>query len=103
MSERHPTALHTTTAELSKSQSYGGEEHKGESKEYPDLQTKCTQICGDGSTGQSCAKTILVKVFPKGHPERAFVTYAVLGDQSNASLAKPKLFDLLGLQGESFP
>lgn len=95
------TALPTAKAEISKSQSFGGEENKAESEEFPDLQTKCTPICGDGFTGKSCAKTILVKVFPKGHPQRTFVTYAVLDDQSNASLSNCSIY--LGFQGEIFP
>ena len=68
---------------------YGGE---GETTVNP----KCTQVCGtenDKFKGRSCAKTVLVKVYPQAHPENSLKVYAIVDDQSNRSLAKPELFD----------
>ncbi|XP_069105757.1 uncharacterized protein [Argopecten irradians] len=64
-----------------------------------DVNTKCTTVCGNFS-GRSCAKVILVKVFPKHHPENAVEVYAILDDQSNQSLASPKLLDSLNVDSE---
>ena len=68
---------------------YGGE---GETTVNP----KCTQVCGtenDKFKGRSCAKTVLVRVYPQDHPENSLKVYAIVDDQSNWSLAKPELFD----------
>jgi hypothetical protein len=68
--------------------------------------SKCTQICGETMQtfhGKSCAKTVLVKIYPKGKPEQSVKTYAILDDQSNVSLARSELFELLDIQSESVP
>ena len=52
--------------------------------------------------GKSCAKLVLVKVFQSSRPENAFKTYAILGEQSNRSLAKPELFSKLSISNEHF-
>ncbi|XP_062572713.1 uncharacterized protein LOC134234663 [Saccostrea cucullata] len=61
----------------------------------PDVNSKCTQICGQAYGGKSCAKTILVHVYLKHCPQKSVKIYAVIDDQSNRTLAKPKLFDLM--------
>ena len=38
-------------------------------------------------------------VYLKNHPEEKIRTYVVIDDQSNCSLAKPKLFELLNIDG----
>ena len=40
------------------------------------ITSKCTQVCGKTFNGKSCAKIILVKVYPNGKPEQAIRTYA---------------------------
>lgn len=50
--------------------------------------SKCTQICNGEFHGKSCAKIVLVKVYPSVQPQNAIKLYAVLDDQSNSSLAK---------------
>ncbi|XP_023930308.1 uncharacterized protein LOC106157407 [Lingula anatina] len=61
--------------------------------------TKCTALCEEGFVGRSCAKNVLVRVFPKGRPEEAVAVYAVHDDQSNKSLGTPALFDQLQISG----
>ena len=65
--------------------------------------SKCTQVCGGSFGGKSCAKTILVKVYPKGQPQKAIKTYALLDDQSNASLARSDFFDVFQEHGKELP
>lgn len=50
-----------------------GKEHGGESTK--DLVSKCTQLCSHNFNGRSCAKTVLVKIFPKGQPSKAVKAY----------------------------
>ena len=62
------------------------------------VSSKCTQICGDNFQGKSCAKTILVKVYPKNDPHHFIRTYALLDDQSNRTLARSDFFNLLAIE-----
>lgn len=64
--------------------------------------TSCTEVCGNNdSLGKSCAKIVLVNVYNISDPNSCVKCYAIIDDQSNRSLAKPKLFSMLGLKGES--
>ena len=104
-SDRHPTALHvaTSTSEIFPSAaSDGGEESVQNSPSFP-VKTTCTQICGNAFSGKSCAKTMLVRVYPDGKPENAIPMYAIIDDQSNASLAKSEFFDILAVDGQEIP
>ena len=40
-----------------------------------------------------------LKVYRKDKPEKAVLTYAVLGDQANQSIGKPELFSSLDVEG----
>lgn len=88
-SEKHAIALHIDD-----------EEHDRAPTKCLSIRTKCTQICRDRFSGKSCAKVILVRVFPDGQPEKSVNVYAMLDDQSNRSLAKSGLFHLLDIHGE---
>ncbi|XP_046553577.1 uncharacterized protein LOC124263006 [Haliotis rubra] len=46
------------------------------------------------TVGKSCAKTVLVSIFPEGHPEKTIMAYAIIDDQSNTTLASEAV-DLL--------
>ncbi|XP_033111446.1 uncharacterized protein LOC117112468 [Anneissia japonica] len=81
---RHKDFLHVDT--------HADEAHGGERR--PVL-SKCTQVCRNKPSGRSCSKICLARVYIDGNPENVITTYAVLDDQSNKSLAKSKLFDLL--------
>ena len=43
--------------------------------------------------GKSCAKTLLVNVYPAEHPEMCLPVHAIIDDQSNSSLAHPMFFE----------
>ena len=96
-STKHATAMHIKNFKLSSPQEDGGEKHK--SKEE-DVSSKCTAVCGKGFSGRSCAKTLLVYVFPNRQPNKAVKVYAIIDDQSNRSLAKTQLLDQLNVEGE---
>ena len=61
------------------------------------------QICGNPFTSKSCAKTFLIKIFPKNRPDLSILSYAILDDQSNCSLAKSKFFDVFNEHGPEIP
>lgn len=90
-SGQHTTALHVRTA--SNPRPDGMSSQSGETK------VLCTQICGDSFCGKSCAKILLVNVFPDNKPQDSIQVYAIVDDQSNQSLARTELFDLLSLRG----
>ena len=101
-SERHVTALHVGSpgktppeeVELIDAHQYGGETA---------VPSSCTEVCGNTMAGKSCARICLVNIYPNSQPENKIKAYVVIDDQSNCSLAKPKLFDLLNLGGKATP
>ncbi|XP_061191733.1 uncharacterized protein LOC133199970 [Saccostrea echinata] len=109
-SQRHATALHMVESnKVSQVQSTAVKEslHVTPEKEHGgepanDLVSKCTQLCGQNFNGRSCAKTVLVQIFPKGHPNKAVKVYAILDDQSNKTLGTSALFDALGVADDKF-
>lgn len=91
--QNHPTALHLTTPNQDKSPvSLPSEVHGGEGNKpnhtAAGVATKYTEICGSEFHGKSCAKNILVRVYPESHPERVQKMYAIIDDQSNRSLVE---------------
>ncbi|XP_033759093.1 uncharacterized protein LOC117341342 [Pecten maximus] len=100
-SKQHPTGLHQTNESERKDFSHSEMiPHGGE--QVQSVTTKCTAVCGQGIGGRSCAKTLLVNVFPAEQPEKAITVYAVIDDQSNRTLISPELLDQLGVQGEDY-
>ena len=101
-SDKHVTALHAgppskpaaEEVELKDAHQYGGE---------PAVTSSCTKVCGNTMGGKSCAKICLVSIYANSQPENKIKAYVVIDDQSNCSLAKPKLFDLLNLGGKATP
>ena len=59
--------------------------------------TSCLQICGTEFSGKSCAKNILLRVYPEGQPQYAQFMYAIVDNQSNRSLVKSDFFMLLNI------
>ncbi|XP_062594609.1 uncharacterized protein LOC134256031 [Saccostrea cucullata] len=92
-SNRHCTAMHE---ERSTSQVHSGEELRRTTNDAtnPSVRASCTQVCGrEGFKGKSCAKTVLVNIYPEQHPERSLKAYVLIDDQSNRSLARSEFFD----------
>ncbi|KAL5019066.1 hypothetical protein ScPMuIL_004788 [Solemya velum] len=93
-SNNHPQALHQPEHHVKSSKSetviYGEEKsspdsHKADA-EGLNISNLCTEICGKGFSGRSCARTLLVKLHPVNGPHMSKEVYAILDDQSNRSL-----------------
>lgn len=106
-SEDHPSALHVTSkytrekqgeetdSSLLASQRHGGEKHSSRGTQR-EKRTNCTEIYESSSfPGKSCAKLLLVRVYCSSHPDKSVLTYALIDDQSNRSLATTHLLNLL--------
>lgn len=104
----HPTALHVNfkfgdgtqpTPDTSTSNNHNTSSwNDGEKALKAEFGSMCTEVCGNPSpsfTGKSCAKVLLVKVYPSSRPEDAILTYAIVDDQSNRSLGTSHHFNLL--------
>lgn len=55
----------------------------------------CTEICGSGFSGRSCGKLLLTRVYRADSPQKCITLYALLDDQSNRTLARSDLFDMM--------
>ena len=91
-SKGHHTILHVE-------KTHGGERRSGDDKDSVEkpMTTICTKICPDGFRGKSCAKTVLVKVYPDGRPDLAVRLYALVDDQSDRTLARSRFFNHMGV------
>lgn len=86
--DRHPTILHKDKTEATRKDH--GEE----------LQAACTSVCQDPSSGGvSCSKIAVVDIFREDRAQEPCRAYAILDDQSNASMIDPNLADRLGATG----
>ena len=96
-SKSHASAMHAADQTEAKTPVRPVESHGGEHIETPgglssSITAKCTQICHEPFGGKSCAKTVLVNVYPDGLPDKAKRMYAMIDDQSNRSLARSDFF-----------
>lgn len=94
-SDKHPGALHN-------------KEELREKTETEDntvsVSTRCTKLCGQGFTGRSCAKTVLVNIHLAGKPDEKHQVYVIMDDQSNRTLGHPDLFKILDISDrDMFP
>ncbi|KAK3742404.1 hypothetical protein QZH41_008056 [Actinostola sp. cb2023] len=79
-SDRHPAFLH-------------------KEKNEEELKSNCTSVCQRGGT--SCSKILLVDVFHQERPHDRHRVYAIIDDQSNASMIAPELVNKLKISGPS--
>lgn len=86
-SKRHPNLLRKQK-EAIKPEDHGEE-----------IQSSYTAVCGDRTAGLSCSKIILLDVFHESRPDEIHRVYAVVDDQSNASMISPELVDTFSLDG----
>ncbi|XP_033755752.1 uncharacterized protein LOC117338505 [Pecten maximus] len=95
----HPDADSGKQYKGEKSQdNYRSQRHQIPSEDHEEeklrVETHCTEVCSTRhSTSKSCAKILLVSVFPNGQPSRARNVYCMIDDQSNKSLATSAFFD----------
>ncbi|KAK3099229.1 hypothetical protein FSP39_001287 [Pinctada imbricata] len=105
---QHPTALHEDRVEDKKPPPNGNIQtsHGGETQPKTlsdEVTSTCTEVCGEGFSGKSCAKIQLVWIYPQGREELALKTYVVIDDQSTSTLGTPDFFDKLGIGGTQSP
>ncbi|XP_053402806.1 uncharacterized protein LOC123550418 [Mercenaria mercenaria] len=65
------------------------------------VNNSCTQICKN-DFAKSCTKLVVVNVCRTDNPCKTVRCYAMIDDQSNPSLAKPELFDMLNITSQKF-
>jgi hypothetical protein len=75
------------------------DESKGEEKVGEEVASKCTSDCQEKLGGLSCAKIVLLDIFLKTEPQHSQRVYAIIDDQSNASMISPELANKLGARG----
>ncbi|XP_073769028.1 uncharacterized protein [Danio rerio] len=103
-SEGHNTVLHPGHASWKESNpatKHGGEGEQPLSQSQVD--SKCTEVCGENQTDRSCSKVCLVKVFPAGQKDKAVKVYAILDEQSNRSLVRSQFFEVFSDQSPCAP
>ncbi|XP_030582792.1 uncharacterized protein LOC115778696 [Archocentrus centrarchus] len=105
-SDLHISALHDGPPPwMIRESSISTEEHDRKQTDHgsPITTSSCTEVCGEGLHGKSCAKVCLVNVYPKDCPEQKKKMYVILDDQSNVSLARSAFFDVFNIQGPVSP
>lgn len=97
----HATAMHVfrTSLALETSQPFQvASTHGGEHR--TEVSSSCTEIC-KGGPAKSCAKSVLVTL---SHKDSVKIrTYAIIDDQSNASLISSELLDFFKIKVEAEP
>ena len=101
-SEWHIAAMHSGQATRPTEQQDDGGEHvkKVEDVSMKPVTNACTSVCQNIPGGKSCSKICKVRVQNDDNLESAMV-YAIIDDQSNATLAKSELLDALGIFGKA--
>ncbi|XP_073499054.1 uncharacterized protein [Phyllobates terribilis] len=83
----HNTALHPGPAPWSTRTTQTDSVHGGEegnpASTTPEITSQCTEVCKGIIGGRFSSKICLVRVYPKGHRDKAARLYAILDDQSN--------------------
>ena len=95
-SNNHVTAMHVI--QRRKLQDSCSQTAHGGEFDFIKVDSKCTTICNEFS-GRSCAKTVLVRVYPEGHSESSVTVYAMIDEHCNRTLASSELMDTLGIKG----
>lgn len=95
----HPTVLHENKLATS-DQDF---DKNNPARMKTEVTLACTMLCGRAGASKSCAKTVLVKVYPRGNPGKAISVYAIIDEQSNRSLARSEFLDSFGIPGPETP
>ena len=100
-SVNHPTALHVDSQQTQRKSevdnSHPARVHEGEPS--PSVTTLCTEVCGNHQTSKSCAKILLVRVYPAHDKASARTLYCMIDDQSSHTLAVSDFFDSFNENG----
>ncbi len=71
-----------------------------EESDGEEIKSSCTLLCNDKSGGLSCNKIVLLDISLLTKPDQVRRIYAILDEQSNASMISPALADMLEIDGE---
>ena len=93
-SARHPDLLHLGNREKKEVKDNGTSEESTEN-----VSSMCTSICEGNPGGLSCSKIVLVDVYRENAPDKVHRVYAIVDDQSNASMITAELADELNAVG----
>ena len=96
-SDSHITAFHPQPAESAATS------QADEIQSQVNIKTRCTEVCREEKGSKSCCKMCPAFVYNISKPHKKIKVYIVIDDQSNRSLAKAKLFNDLGENGEQTP
>lgn len=94
-SRRHPDLLHLSTEE--KKERAKEAETANEAQE--NVNAKCTSICKGAPDGLSCNKIVLVDIYREDRTNGVHRIYAIVDDQSNASIISTELADKMNAEG----
>lgn len=92
----HPTALHDYKR-VTNDQDFDENNHARIKTE--EVTSACTMLCERAGASKLSAKTVLVKVYLRGNPEKAISVYAIIDGQRNRTLARSAFFELFGISG----
>ena len=95
-SERHSDLLHLSREEKKERVAKDRETLVENPK---NVNPKCTSVCKGSSGGLSCSKIVLVDIYWEDRPDDVHRVYAIMDDQSNASLITTNLADKLDAKG----
>ena len=70
-----------------------------ERKDTNQVNSACSQVCGEKQPTRSCARIVLLEVFHQGNPSTKVPTYAVLDDQSTDVFVTDSLLEQLKVEG----
>lgn len=92
----HPTALHENKRVIS-DQDFDENNHARIKTE--EVTSECIMLCERAGASKLSAKTVLVKVYLRGNPEKAISVYAIIDGQRNCTLGRSAFFELFGISG----
>ena len=94
-SRRLTDLLHLSTEEKKKR----GKDAETAIETQENVNAQCTSICKGAPGGLCCSKIVLVDVYGEDRPNEFHRVYAIVDDQSNASIISTKLVDKLKAEG----
>lgn len=102
-SDRHLVILHLDKKKEKTDDSEKKQSNESEKKEETDdgeeINSARTDIGCDAVGGVSCSKIVLLDIFHPSRPDNKVRVYALIDEQSNASMISPELIDKLGVVG----
>jgi hypothetical protein len=83
-------------------QTRDGKANQEQHEQSHSITATCTEICGDRPGGKSYPKICLANIYLDRRPDKKVKAYILIDDQSNCSLARPQLFNMLNIGCKRF-